>query len=320
MAAREDDRMEIRQLEYFSSVVETGSFTRAAEKQYVSQPCVTHAVRRLEEELGVDLFDRSQKKAVLTDEGKLFYTRACKLLHELQDALSEMNDLRNLARGTIKLAIPPMIGSCLFPYLFTSFQTQYPQLTLNVYEEGSFAANRLIEQEELDLGIIILPEGNHGTLETVRLTQQEILLTVSRHHRLARAESATFSDLRDEKFILLKNNFFQRHAVLKRCELEGVEPDIVFNSGQIETVKSLISHGVGISFLMRMALEGLTEIVGIPLDPPIHVQIGLAWKKGRQLSPSSRAFINLVSSQTESALAFPWEKPAGSKPPKTAEA
>ena len=240
---------------------------------------------------------------------KLFYTRACKLLHELQDTLSEMNDLRTLARGTIKLAIPPMIGSCLFPYLFTSFQTQYPQLTLNVYEEGSFAANRLIEQEELDLGIIILPEENHGSLETVRLTQQEILLTVSRKHPLARRQSVTFDDLRQEKFILLKNNFFQRHAVLKRCQTEGVEPNIVFNSGQIETVKSLVAHDVGISFLMRMALEGLVDIVGVPLNPPIHVQIGLAWKKGRQLSPSSRAFINLVSSQTENALALPLDHP-----------
>ena len=71
--------MEIRQLEYFVSVVETSSFTRAAEKQYVSQPCITHSIRKLEEDLGVDLFDRSQKKALLTDEGKLFYTRACKL-------------------------------------------------------------------------------------------------------------------------------------------------------------------------------------------------------------------------------------------------
>lgn len=300
--------MEIRQLEYFVSVVETSSFTRAAEKQYVSQPCITHSIRKLEEDLGIDLFDRSQKKAQLTDEGKLFYTRACKLLHDLQDTMTEMSDLRNLARGTIKLAIPPMIGSCLFPYLFTSFQTQYPHLTLNVYEEGSFAANRLIEQEELDLGIIILPEENHGTLETVRLTQQEILLTVSRTHPLAKKKSVTFADLRQEKFILLKNNFFQRHAVLKRCQEEGLEPTIVFNSGQIETVKSLVAHGVGISFLMRMALEGLTEIVGVPLNPPIHVQIGLAWKKGRQLSPSSRAFINLVSSQTENALSLPMER------------
>jgi DNA-binding transcriptional LysR family regulator len=180
-------------------------------------------------------------------------------------------------------------------------------LTLNVYEEGSFAANRLIEQEELDLGIIILPEENHGTLETVRLTQQEILLTVSRDHPLAKKKSVTFADLRQEKFILLKTNFFHRHAVLKRCQAEGVEPNIVFNSGQIETVKSLVAHGVGISFLMRMALENLPAIVGVPLDPPLHVQIGLAWKKGRQLSPSSRAFINLVSSQTENALALPME-------------
>jgi DNA-binding transcriptional LysR family regulator len=296
--------MEIRQLEYFVSVVETSSFTKAAEKQYVSQPCVTHSIRKLEEELGIELFDRSQKKAQLTDEGRRFHLRACKLLTELRDTLTEMNELRNLARGTINLAIPPMIGSCLFPYLFTSFQTHYPQLTLNVYEEGSFAAHRLIEQEELDLGIIILPEQGLGTLETVYLTQQEILLAVALNHPLANEKSVPFSTLRQEKFILFKSNFFQRHLILDRCQQAGIEPNIVFNSSQIETVKSLVTHGVGISFLMEMALAGLNGIVGITLDPPLYVNIGLAWKKGRQLSASAKAFINLVSAQTDAALSL----------------
>lgn len=300
--------MEIRQLEYFVSVVETSSFTRAAEKQYVSQPCITHSVRKLEESLGVDLFDRSQKKAVLTDEGKLFYLRACKLLSDLKETLTEMNDLRSLARGTIKLAVPPMIGACLFPYLFTHFQIQYPHLTLNVYEEGSFAAARLLEQEELDLGIIILPEENSGLLETVRLTQQEIVLALSKHHPLAQKKSVSFTQLKSEKFILLKDNFYQRHAVLKRCAQEGIDPLIVFNSGQIETVKSLVTHNVGISFLMQMALQGQAGITGVPLDPPLPVQIGMAWKKGRQLSPSSRAFINLVTSKTEEPFSTQMER------------
>ncbi len=294
--------MEIRQLEYFVSVVETNSFTKAAEKQYVSQPCITHSIRKLEEELGFELFDRSQKKSPLTDEGKRFYLRACNLLNELRDTMTEMNELRNLSRGTINLAIPPMIGSCLFPYLFTSFQTQYPHLTLNVCEEGSYSAHRMIEQEELDLGIIILPQHNPGTLETFFLTRQEILLAVAKSHRLASASAVPFADLRQEKFILFKSNFFQRHAILQRCQDEGIEPEIVFNSSQIETVKSLVSHGVGISFLMQMALEGQPGIAGISLNPPIHVNIGLAWKKGRQLSPSAKAFINLVSAQTEEAL------------------
>ena len=244
--------MEIRQLEYFVSVVETNSFTKAAEKQYVSQPCITHSIRKLEEELGFELFDRSQKKSPLTDEGKRFYLRACNLLNELRDTMTEMNELRNLSRGTINLAIPPMIGSCLFPYLFTSFQTQYPHLTLNVCEEGSFSAHRMIEQEELDLGIIILPDPNLETLQSVQLTQQEILLAVAPTHPLAQRESVCFADLRQEKFILFKSNFFQRHAILNRCQQENIEPNIVFNSSQVETVKSLISHGIGISFLMRI--------------------------------------------------------------------
>lgn len=130
--------MEIRQLEYFVSVVETES-TQAAEKQYVSQPCITHSIRKLEEDLGIDLFDHSQKSTA-------DWRRKVVLHKGMQTAAwpaghHDWNErFAKSGPGTIKLAIPPMIGSCLFPYLFTSFQTQYPHLTLNVYEEGSFAA------------------------------------------------------------------------------------------------------------------------------------------------------------------------------------
>jgi len=221
--------------------------------------------------------------------------------------MTEMNESAKSGPGNNQAGHPADDRFLLVSLPIYQFSDPIPPSDAERYEEGSFAANRLIEQEELDLGIIILPEENHGTLETVRLTQQEILLAVSRDHPLANKESVTFADLRQEKFILLKTNFFHRHAVLKRCQAEGVDPTIVFNSGQIETVKSLVAHGVGISFLMRMALERLPSIVGVSLDPPLHVQIGLAWKKGRQLSPSSRAFINLVSSQTDNSLALPME-------------
>lgn len=193
--------MELRQLEYFYAISRTGSFTRAAANLHVAQPSITNDIHKLEEELGIVLFDRSQKKVSLTVEGTAFYARAERILRELKEAISEMDDFRNLQKGTIKIAVPPMIGAYLFPNIFINFKREYPHLDLVVFEEGSLAARSMLEKEELDLGLVILPK-NMSLLSTLPITRQQIVLCVSHSHRLAQKNSASFCDLRDEQFIL----------------------------------------------------------------------------------------------------------------------
>ena len=176
--------MEIRQLEYFYAISNTGSFTRAAENLHVAQPSITKAIHQLEAELGILLFDRSQKKNALTAEGRAFYIRAEKILREMNEAVAEMNDFRNLNKGTIKMAIPPMIGAYLFPNIFIGFRQKFPSLELLVFEEGSLAARAMLEQEELDLGLVILPEFS-TVLQTRPMVQEEIMLCVNPEHPLA---------------------------------------------------------------------------------------------------------------------------------------
>ena len=147
--------MELRQLEYFQMASHLHNITRAAERLRVSQPNITVAIKKLEAELGIQLFDRSQKQLLLTPEGKIFLTRIELALRNIQDAVLEVNDDKQLQKGTIKIGIPPMMGAYLFPKIFSSFQKHYPHLDIFLQEEGSVSIREQLERDELDFGIII---------------------------------------------------------------------------------------------------------------------------------------------------------------------
>ena len=129
--------MELRQLEYFQMASRLKNITRAAQRLRVSQPNITVAIKKLESELGVQLFDRSQKQLTLTPEGKVFLKRIELALRNIDDAILEVNDYKQLQKGMIKIGIPPMMGAYLFPKVFSGFRHLHPNLDVFLYEEGS---------------------------------------------------------------------------------------------------------------------------------------------------------------------------------------
>ena len=131
--------MELRQLEYFQMASRLRNITRAAERLRVSQPNITVAIKKLEAELGIQLFDRSQKQLALTPEGAVFLNRVELALRNIQDAVLEVNDYKQLQKGTIKIGVPPMMGAYLFPrggdwnYYRDNYEIYDPNLNANVH-------------------------------------------------------------------------------------------------------------------------------------------------------------------------------------------
>ncbi|ABB13760.1 LysR family transcriptional regulator [Carboxydothermus hydrogenoformans] len=291
--------MEFRQLEYFYAVSKLNSFTRAAEQLHVAQPSITIAINNLEQELKVQLFDRSKRKVVLTDEGKLFLQHVEKILKDVKKAQSELEDLKNYKKGVIKLGIPPMIGAYLFPKIFKGFKNAYPHLELHVREEGSWAMVSLLENGELDLGLIILPEQSEN-LCMLPITKDQIVLCVSENHRFSQEKRISLRQLEDEQFILLKEDSYTRHKIIALCNYYGFSPNILLSSCQIETIKELVSNGLGITFLMNGITKKWDKIVSIQLEEPMNITIGLAWQKDRCLSRAAQAFIGFVQNYTKS--------------------
>ena len=283
--------MELRQLEYFQMASRLKNITRAAERLNVSQPNITVAIKKLESELGIQLFDRSQKQLSLTPEGRVFLSRIEIALRTIQDAVLEVNDYKQLQKGTIKIGIPPMIGCSLFPRIFTSFQKKHSLLDIYLYEEGSMAIRNYLERDELDFGIVILQEASQN-LQCLPMMSCHPVVCLPDNHLFAAKKSLTLQDLHNTDMILLKEGSFLRHYLLQKCKGNAVSPNIVLESNQVETIKGLIKGGIGIGFLLDFNVDNTPGIKTLPLEGIPPFEIGLAWKKDRYVSNAAQAFID----------------------------
>ncbi|SHI71884.1 DNA-binding transcriptional regulator, LysR family [Anaerovibrio lipolyticus DSM 3074] len=283
--------MELRQLEYFQMASRLKNITRAAERLNVSQPNITVAIKKLEAELGIQLFDRSQKQLSLTPEGTIFLNRIELALRNIQDAVLEVNDYKQLQKSTIKIGIPSMIGAYLFPRIFSSFQHLYPHLDIYLYEEGSMTIREQLERDELDFGIVILSDAS-SSLQLLPMARNQIVACVPEEHPLARKNSININDISEADLIMLKEGSFLRYMVLNKLKMANISPNIVLESNQIETIKGLVSTNVGISFLLDFIVKGTPGIKILPFEDPIYVDLGLAWKKERYISKAAQSFID----------------------------
>ena len=296
--------MELRQLEYFQMASRLRNITRAAERLRVSQPNITVAIKKLEAELGIQLFDRSQKQLSLTPEGTVFLNRIELALRNIQDAVLEVNDYKQLQKGVIKIGIPPMMGAYLFPKIFSSFRHQYSHLDIYIYEEGSVTIREQLERDELDFGIIILSNAS-TSLQLLPMSRNQIVAYVPEDSDLAQKDFLTFDDISASDIIMLREGSFLRQTILEEMRNADVTPNIILESNQIITIKGLVSRGVGISFLLDIVLEDSPGIKAIPLAAPIFVDVGLAWKKDRYISKAAQSFIDFCKSilkQTKEGL------------------
>lgn len=283
--------MELRQLEYFQMASRLKNITRAAERLRVSQPNITVAIKKLEAELGIQLFDRSQKQLALTPEGAVFLNRIELALRNIQDAVLEVNDYKQLQKGTIKIGIPSMIGAYLFPKIFSSFQRRYSHLDIYLYEEGSMAIREQLERDELDFGIVIITDASPN-LQLLPMSNNQLLVCVPPSSELTAKQSVSISDLERSDLIMLKEGSYLRHLVFQKLKAANISPNIVLESNQIETVKGLVASDVGVAFLLDFIVHGVTEFKALPLAEPIFVDVGLAWKKDRYISKAAQSFID----------------------------
>ena len=297
--------MELRQLEYFQMASRLKNITRAAERLRVSQPNITVAIKKLEAELGIQLFDRSQKQLSLTPEGAVFLGRVEVALRNIQDAVLEVNDYKQLQKGTIKIGIPPMMGAYLFPKIFSSFQRRYSHLDVYLHEEGSVAIREQLERDELDFGIIIIPDTSPN-LQLRPMARSQIVCCVPEDSDLAARKAITLQDIEERNLIMLKEGSFLRQTMLQKMKTASVTPNIVLESNQVVTIMGLVASGVGNAFLLDMVARDTPGIRAIPLASPVYVDVGLAWKRDRYISRAAHSFIefskDILSHQTDCTM------------------
>lgn len=268
--------MELRDIKSFIEVANHRSFTRAAEHSYLSQPSLSKAVKKLEEELHVELFDRSTRHLRLTDAGSIVYKQgqqALALLNELPVMLKELADV---AAGEIKIGVPPLIGTLFFPYIARTFHEQYPNVTLELVELGAKLIEQLVEESQIDVGIIVLP-ADETMFNIYPFINDEFMLYIHHDHPLAARTSVALSELKDEKFIIFTKNFTLHDYIINACKEAGFTPTISYESSQWDLILELVASKLGITLLPKsiFAKQSNQTIKTIPLQTP-----SLPWKLG----------------------------------------
>ena len=183
-----------------------------------------------------------------------------------------------------------MMGAYLFPKIFSSFQRRYSHLDVYLHEEGSVAIREQLERDELDFGIIIIPESSPN-LQLLPMARSQIVCCVPEDSDLAARKAITLQDVEAHSLIMLKEGSFLRQTMLQKMKTASVTPDIVLESNQVVTIMGLVASGVGIAFLLDMIVRDTPGIRAIPLATPIYVDVGLAWKRDRYISRAAQSFI-----------------------------
>ena len=285
--------MELRQLEYFIAVTNLKSFTKAADKLHVAQPSITIAIKKLEDSLGVILLERKQKNIDLTKEGEVFYKRANEIINRVTNVEKEMYDFKKSKKEIIKVSIPPLIGFHMLPKIFSQYYNKNSNVELEIVEVGSLQTVELLEAGEIDLALIIQSHKN-DCIETTPINAREILLCLPKEHSLAKQKTIPFEMLKDERFLLLKEGNYIRKRILNECKHHNFEPNIIYQSTQIESICTLISNGIGVSFLLDTIATRNKDITCRSLKNPIKVSIAIAWNKNKYVTKSQRQFIDFV--------------------------
>lgn len=285
--------MDIRSLRCFQTVAREANFTRAAEKLHLAQPAVSMSVKRLENELGLTLFHRNERRITLTDEGERLLQHADRILQAVADAELEMQELTGLTRGQVRVGIPSMLGSYYLPELLMGFRHSFPALQLSVVEGGTTHIRRLIEKGDLDIGIVV-DGGETDELERVHLMQVETLVCVSPDHPFAGQTSVSFQAFLDEELVLFKEGFFHRQVTEQLARHYHVTPKISFETNLIPLIQSVVRHGFGISALLRPAIDDARDLIGIPFDDPLLFNLSIAWRQQSYLSQANKAFVDYL--------------------------
>lgn len=290
--------MEPRSLRALVEVVRRGGFSRAAETMFLTQSAVSKAVRRLEDELGFVLLDRSTRGPRPTDAGEIVLRRGQRLLAEWEDTRAELKELRGLERGSLRLGLPPVGASTLFAPLFAAFHRRFPGIEVRFVERGS---DRLIEDlraGEVDLAAILLPAPEDFDHQVVR--REPLAALFPSTHPLAGRETIELAELEGTPFILFEDGFALNRIILDICRRRGFSPEIAARGGQIEFLIELAAQGVGAVFLPRMIAEERAR-AGVAhatvADAGTEWHMAMMWRRGAYLSHAATAWLEV--SRTE---------------------
>jgi DNA-binding transcriptional LysR family regulator len=292
----------LRQLQYFVAVCEAGTVSGAAHTISVSQSAVTDAIKDLEEDLGVALFERHRRGLFITNRGHQFYRHAARILGNVSDARRSFGEETQPGGGTLQLGVTSLVAGYILSDLLARYRRAQPSVTVTAIEDNGDYLEHLLIGGELDVAVMVISNmRDRVALQAEIFETSPYRLWLPLGHRLAGAEIIEIGDIAQEPLIMLTVDETEENTG-KLLSALGARPHVAFRTRSVEAVRSLVATGAGLAILPDLiyrpwSLEGdRIESRDVAGALPV-VQVGMVWRKGSQLPRAARDFIAMAQAQ-----------------------
>ena len=288
--------MELRQLRYLVALADERHFTRAAAREHIAQPALSQQIRRLEQEVGLALVERTTRRVTVTEAGQTLVARARRILSEVDSATAEMQALAGVRTGHVMVGTMHTMGPVDVSVALAVFHQRHPGVELTVREQSSEELAEMLRDDGLDLAFLSVTERmeSHG-LGLHQLVSEELVVVLPRDHRLAARGTLRMAELAGEHFISYREGARLRELLTFAARHAGFEPQIKLESNESERIKRLVARDMGVAILPRSDAErpGTDLAMAALTEPALRRDITLAWRESRRLAPAAAEFLAL---------------------------
>jgi DNA-binding transcriptional LysR family regulator len=286
--------MELTQLEYFMTVARLEHMTMASQALGITQPTLSHAIAKLENEIGAPLFERNGRNIKLNRNGTMFSKWIGRAMQNIENGVKEIEEWSNPDTGVITLSYLNILGVDLIPKLIRSYQLEYPKVRFELTQGNLGDIDKHLEHGFSDV-MITSRESTLDNHQWRMLQKVPLYIVVPSQHHYANCSALSLAELSGEPFIGLKNNCGLKATIMSRFQHTGFVLDSSYEAEDLITVAGFVRSGLGVSVLPKTLGLMLDEFVWIPIiDEGWHWEIGMKWREDRHISPAAKRFIAYV--------------------------
>ncbi len=298
--------MNLRALQYFVKLADIRHFSKAADACFVSQPTLSTQIRKLEEELGTQLVERSPKNIMLTPVGEEIAERARKLLADVEQIRTVARRSSDPSEGNLRLGLFPTLAPYLLPHVVPGLRQRFPRLRLQLMEEKTDVLLRMLHRGELDAALLALPIPDTG-LQVEVLFREPFLLALPAGHELAKTAEINIEDLPGNELLLLEEGHCLREHALEVCTLAGAHERVDFHASSMETLRQMVAAEVGITLMPKLAVMPPIAETDNLITRPFAGQspsrtIALVWRSSSALGSFHLELARIFRELTEKLL------------------
>ncbi|MBR5382059.1 MAG: LysR family transcriptional regulator [Oscillospiraceae bacterium] len=297
--------MTLLQLKYFIAVAETGNVSKAAGELFVSRPTISRALREIEDEFGVPLFERTNAGLVLTEDGRFFHEKCREIVRKSDLLESQMHAIKEslmpTASRTVKLCVSPTTSLTVFPQLYRELREEYPDIDVVPMEYGAIQARAALEEGTIDFHIASDVSWGEppATFRSLELYKKEFVFCVSKDNPLAKKSFVTIEDVKDEPIACFNQYYYYKSYLESRFAKSGLVPNVVFRTFQLSALREMVASNLACAALMQGAIDDGRDVIGLTFKPVQYWTAAITWNAAAPRNSACEDFLRFAQGFSE---------------------